>query len=100
MSIVFTSALNRRALLQAKANHLRREQARLEGIAHDAFVGQRVRFVGSFNGQPHGRSKKSLAGQEAVITSVCLDELLGVTFHSAEPRWIQAGFTMRDVEFI
>jgi hypothetical protein len=73
----------------------------LQAEADASFKGRRIRFVGSFNGQPWGgRSRKSLAGTEAVITTVCLCEREGVTFCSHEPRWINAGFTLRDVEFV
>lgn len=79
-------------------------QAKLEALQRHAdatFKGRRIKFVGTFNGQPWGgRSRKSLAGTEAIITTVYLDERKGVTFCSHEPKWINSGFTLRDVEFV
>ena len=87
--------------MQFEASAIKAELSSLKASADRVFKGRRVRFVGSFNGQPHGgRSRKSLAGTEAVITGVYLCETRGVTFHSSEPRWINAGFTLDDVEFV
>jgi hypothetical protein len=86
------------ARLQAQA--IMRELHRLQDWANERYKGRRIRFVGSFNGQPWGRSRKSLAGKEAIITTVYLCERRGVTFHSSEPEFIHAGFDLNDVEFI
>jgi len=86
------------ARLQAKA--ILRNLTGLQDWANERYKGRRIRFVGSFNGQPWGRSRKSLAGKEAVITTVYLCERKGVSFHSSDPEFIQAGFDLDDVEFI
>lgn len=84
-----------------EADSLARRLSALQADADATFKGRHIRFVGTFNGQPWGgRSRKTLAGSEAVITSVYLCEREGVTFCSHEPKWINSGFTLRDVEFV
>jgi hypothetical protein len=36
-------------------------------------IGKRARIITDWNGQPYGRSKRSQAGKEAIITAVEMD---------------------------
>lgn len=62
-------------------------------------VGRKVRIVSDFNGQPYGRSKKSLRGKILTINSVHLYQDDRVSFCCDDPS-VQAGFDMLDMEFV
>ena len=50
------------------------EADRLEGVATRKVVGRRVRIISkTFNGQPYGRSRKTLTGREYYVKSVIFD---------------------------
>jgi len=66
--------------------------------------GRRVRVTSNFNGQPHGgRSRKALTGKILIIDSVHFYEgsdTVSFCGHTEDGGWINAGFTLNDIEFL
>jgi hypothetical protein len=67
--------------------------------ADQRIVGRQVRVVSNFNGQPFGRSRKSLKGELLRVAGVALYGDGRYSFWTDDPR-VNAGFDPEDVEFI
>ena len=72
---------------------------RIEGIiskVNKNYVGKRFRVLSNYNGQPYGRSKKSMKGDILVVESIGFNDEKAYIF----PKGHRLSLGINEVEFI
>lgn len=57
-------------ITQERANDIGRQMSKLEDEVCQLLMGKKARIISNYNGQPYGRSKKSMNGQVRTIEGV------------------------------